>query len=172
MLKKVLISAMGLTLATTSLAEEFLFVGQTQQLTLQPSGVGACPPPCGWPKAAKDGIESVCISNAGGCQIATVKVIKDFLANGDAATRTFEARTGEWGGLLLPVTGQPLLVYRNNGGTWWAPVVERDGKQFVDQKKMHGVGDEGKRLREHDDKALEPIDLVVERIKAGKFFAQ
>lgn len=158
----------ALTLAASSYAQDLLFTGQVQQLTHKPSGVGDCPPPCGWPKPPKDGIEMVCISNQGGCQIAEVNVIHDYLANNSARSHTIRARTGEWGGDILPVTAQTILVYSRPGSTRWAPIIERDGKQYVEPKKLQLLNRDGERLRNHDITALEPIEAVIEKIKTGQ----
>jgi hypothetical protein len=162
--------AIGLTLSLGAHchAEEFLFAGQVQQLTYKPSGVGDCPPPCGWPKPAKEGIEMVCITNQGACQIAQIKVIQDYLASNGARSYTIEARTGEWGGHILPMTDKTLLIFSRKGGTWWAPIIERDGKQFVEPNKLRMRNRDGERLFNHDIAAQEPIDTVIEKIKAGK----
>lgn len=129
-----LLAAFGLHYAAS--AEQLLFTGQVQSLTLQPSGVGQCAPPCGWPeKQPANGLQKICITNQGGCQIASIKVLVDHLGRDEDKVMEFTSRTGEWGKLNFPVTRDPILVYAHEGKPNWLPLVERDGTTYVDEPK-------------------------------------
>jgi hypothetical protein len=164
--KNVLIFLFGLVIAMNSHADEFLFAGQVQQLTFKPSGLNDCPPPCGWPKPPKEGIESVCISNMGGCQIAEIKVIKDYLGNANAALQTIHARTGEWGDFVLPVRVETILIHAKDGSTRWAPIVERDGKLLVEPGKLSMGRASYETKYKLNPNALVPVEDALEQIRA------
>ncbi|MYN05192.1 hypothetical protein GTP41_24150 [Pseudoduganella sp. DS3] len=122
----------ALSLPFTATAERLLFTGQVQSITLQPSGVGQCSLPCGAPKTPVNGIRSVCVSNAGGCQNAAVKVLTDHLGgHNEGKVLEFASRTGEWGGLTFPNEPEPILVFAHEGQPRWLPLVERDGVSYV-----------------------------------------
>ncbi len=122
-----------LCLTFNATAEPLLFTGQVQSITLQPSGVGQCSLPCGAPKPPVNGIQSICISNMGGCQNAIVKVLTDHLGGGaEGKELAFASRTGEWGKLNFPNMAEPILVYSRGGQPRWHPLVEREGTSYVD----------------------------------------
>lgn len=113
-------------------AETLLFTGQVQSITLQPSGVGQCSLPCGVPKPPVNGIQSVCVSNMGGCQNAVVKVLTDHLdSRNEGKIFEFASRIGEWGRLNFPNMPEPILVYARDGQPRWLPIEERAGKSYV-----------------------------------------
>jgi hypothetical protein len=76
------------------------------------------------------------------------------------ATRTFTARVGEWG-LDLPAAGKPVVVSEEAGKVVWSPIVERDGKMFVDPKRLPGLG--GVATAAKGDSALVALDEVLAR---------
>ncbi|WP_342120027.1 hypothetical protein [Pseudoduganella sp. OTU4001] len=120
----------------SALAETLLFTGQVQSITIQPSGVGLCAPPCGWPeKAPKNGIQTVCITNQGACQNASIKVLTDHLGRSDGQVKEFGSRTGEWGGYKFPLKAEPILVIARDGASTWLPLIERDGITYVEEQE-------------------------------------
>lgn len=115
------------------LAEERLFTGQVQSITLQPPGVGQCSQPCPpVPEPTrKDEPRHVCVSNGGDCQTAVVRILVDHRGKEQGKELEFPSRTGEWGHLNFPVTEEPILVYTLNGQAAWAKIVEGAGQVFI-----------------------------------------
>jgi hypothetical protein len=129
-----LLAAIGIQ--HTASAEQLLFTGQVQSITLQPSGIGQCAPPCGWPeKQTANGLQRVCITNMGGCQNVSIMVLTDHLGRDDGKVMEFASRYGEWGRLSFPNTPEPILVYAHDGKPQWARLAERDGTTYVDEPK-------------------------------------
>jgi hypothetical protein len=131
----------GALLAAAShsvVAEERLFTGQVQSITLQPSGVGQCSQPCPPPAEPprRNELQRVCISNMGGCQKAVVKILVDHLGTEQGKELEFPSRTGEWGELNFPVTDDPILVYAFNGRATWTHIVERAGQVYVNPQVL------------------------------------
>lgn len=130
-MKKLFLATL-IVLPLSAASEPLLFTGQVQSITLEPSGVGQCSLPCGAPKPPVDGIQSICISNAGGCQKAMVKILTDHLGGrSEGEVLEFASRTGEWGRLNFPNAPEPILVYAREGHPRWLPLVERNGKSYV-----------------------------------------
>jgi hypothetical protein len=169
MLKLLFMSALSLTLTTPCAAEELLFTAQVQKLTLQPSGVGDCPPPCPAVKATDaDGRVSVCVTNAGGCQTAEVKLVSDYIGTRKAGMHVFKSRTGEWGQLNFPNTPELILVHAVDGKTTWAPLSVRDGKTYFKATAMRQVGPVPVQSLAPDADGLVPVEVLIERVRSGK----
>lgn len=119
-------------------AQDVLLTAHVQRVILQPSGTENCPPAC--PATAQaGGVQTVCVSNTGGCQTMEVRV--DHVYRGDDAgpTRQFTSRIGEWGP-SFPVTEKQILVSEEGGNVHWSPVTEKDGKLFIDPKRLPRTG--------------------------------
>lgn len=165
MMKLLSIAAMSLALSAPAGAAELLFAGQVQQLTLQPSGVSDCPPVCPintGPDAY--GVSHVCVSNAGGCQTATVKVVTDYLATSETPLLSFKSRTGEWGKLNFPVREELVLVHAVDGVTTWAPLLMREGKAYFKAADMREINRVPVRSLARDADGLVPVELLVAAI--------
>lgn len=168
MMKLLPLAVLSLTLSAPAVATELLFAGQVQQLTLQPSGVGDCPPMC--PTDAgpdKNGVRHVCVSNAGGCQIADIKVVTDYLASSETPLQSFKSRTGEWGQLNFPVSEKLILVHAVDGVATWAPLTIRDGKTYFKAADMREINRVPVRSLARDDDGLVPVELLVAAIHAA-----
>ena len=122
-----------LMFSQAAFAEELLFTGQVQSITLQPSGVGQCRRAC---DDTPPGM--VCISNQGGCQDAVLMVLTDHLGSRNGATLRFASRTDEWGRLNFPDEETPILVYAKDGQATWAPLTVRHNKAYFKADAMRG----------------------------------
>ncbi|OEZ57735.1 hypothetical protein [Duganella sp. HH105] len=136
--KLVMVALLGL--CSLASAQDVLLVGHVQRVILQPSGTENCPPPC--PVVAPvqaNGLRTVCVYNGGGCQ--TMEVKPDHVYRGDAAGETlqFKSRIGEWGP-SFPVTEQAIVVSQEGGSVSWSFATERDGKLFIDPKRLRSIG--------------------------------
>ena len=120
-----------------------LFTGTVVHQRVTPSGAPGCSPPCpANPPTNANGTTTVCISNAGGCQLADIKVLHDFLGTSDGTMRRIASRTGEWGALHFPDSAAPVLVYVHDDSSSWTPVHVSDGVESFDAtflKRLHGV---------------------------------
>jgi len=132
-MKRLTLLLCSLAFSQAAFAEEWLFTGQVQSITLQPSGLGQCKRAC-----ADTPPGSVCISNEGGCQDAVLKIVEDHLGSRTGETVHFASRTGEWGKLNFPNDDALILVYAKDGHTTWAPLTTRDGKAYFKASAMHG----------------------------------
>jgi hypothetical protein len=130
---RVLITAAFLALSTHAFASGQLFSGIVERQTVQAAGTPDCARPCpvlSTPLA--DGGARVCISNDGGCQVAEIKVLHDFLGSDAGATRRIASRTGEFGELNFPSTKDAILVQVIGVASHWAPLYTHDGVESVD----------------------------------------
>ncbi|MFZ4876786.1 hypothetical protein ACL9RI_17030 [Janthinobacterium sp. Mn2066] len=167
-MKLLSLATLSLALAAPAGATELLFAGQVQQLTLQPSGVGDCPPMCPADTGPdKNGVSHVCVSNAGGCQTATVKVVTDYLATSETPLLSFKSRTGEWGKLNFPVKEELILVHAVDGVATWAPLLMRDGKAYFKAADMREINRVPVHALAKDGDGLVPLDQLVAAIHAA-----
>lgn len=120
-------------LSANAFAADMLFSGTVQRQVVTPSGTPDCARPCPAENVINaDGTTRICISNAGGCQLAEIKVQHDFLGNDDGALKRIASRTGEWGKLHFPDSTAPVLVYVRDDSSIWTPIHVRDGVESVD----------------------------------------
>lgn len=134
-MKSALLAALLLGASPLAPAEAQLLLGHVQRLNLEPSGTPNCPLIC--PEMVierADGSRAVCMSRNGACETMDFKV-DQVLAGESGAARQFKARSGEFGPFFAAASG-PILVIEEAGRVGWAAVVERDGKQFVDPKRL------------------------------------
>ncbi|RFP15989.1 hypothetical protein D0T23_08815 [Duganella sp. BJB475] len=76
--------------------------------------------------------------NGGGCE--TLEVKADHVYRGEAGdgTRQFKSRIGEWGP-RFPVTEELIVVSEEAGSVSWSPATERDGRIFIDPKRLRSI---------------------------------
>jgi len=120
-------------------AQDVLLAGHVQRVILQPSGSENCPRPC--PAVAPlqpNGSRTVCVYNGGGCETLEVKVDQVYRGEAGGGTRQFKSRIGEWGP-KFPVTEQQIVVSEEAGLVSWSPVTERDGRLFIDPKRLRSI---------------------------------
>jgi hypothetical protein len=135
MMKSALLAAILLGACPLASAEAQLLLGHVQRLTLEPSGTPNCPPICpALITENADGSRTVCMSRNGACETMDFKVDQVLAGESDAA-RQFKARSGEFGPFFAAARG-PVLVIEEAGRVSWAALIERDGKQFIDPKRL------------------------------------
>lgn len=147
-------------------AQDVLLIGRVQRVILQPSGTENCPPPC--PAKANvrpDGTQTVCVSNQGGCETMEVKVDHIYRGVAGAGARHFKSRIGEFGP-SFPVTEKPILVSEEAGKVSWSPVIEKDGRIFIDPKRLRSIG--GIPTSAKDDGQIVELDEVLARTGTGR----
>jgi hypothetical protein len=135
MMKSILIAAILLGACALARAEERMLLGHVQRLTLEPAGTGSCQRQC--PALAAehaDGSRTVCVSPNAACETMEFKV-DQALVGESGATRQFKTRGGEFGPFFQAVS-VPVLVTEEAGSVHWAPVIEQEGKQFIDPKRL------------------------------------
>lgn len=121
-------------------AQHVVLIGHVKRVILQPSGTKDCPPPC--PAVAtvhSNGMQQVCISNGGGCQTMEVEVDNVYRGGAIGRIRQFKTRIGEWGP-SFPVTDKQIVVSEEAGNVSWSLATVRDGRVFVDPKRLRSVG--------------------------------
>jgi hypothetical protein len=143
-------------------AAEILLAGHVQRVILQPSGTPDCPPPCS-DKTLPDGSRVVCVTNQGGCQAMEMKVDQVFLGQA-GATHTFRSRIGEWGP-SFPVTTQQIVVRQEGKNVWWSPATLRDGRIYIDPKRLRTIGGVAT-AADGSDSELVALDEVLGRVNA------
>ena len=130
---RVLLTSAVFAIAGYAGATELLFSGIVQRQTMVASGTPDCARPCpASPGPDADGITHVCISNAGGCQVAEITVLHDYLGTSGHATERFKTRTGEFGGLNFPDTTTTILVHAVDGDARWTMLASQDGVDVID----------------------------------------
>jgi hypothetical protein len=135
MMKSALLAAILLGAGPLASAEANLLLGHVQRLTLEPSGTPNCPPICpALITENADGSRTVCMSRNGACETMEFKVDQPLVGE-SAVTRQFKARSGEFGPYFAAASG-PVVVVEEAGRVGWAAVIERDGKQVVDPKRL------------------------------------
>lgn len=143
-------------------AQDVVLTGHVQKVTLLPFGVDDCPPPC----PPNDIPGRVCISNAGGCQIMEVNVDKVLL--GEAGpVRIFKTHIGEWGP-TFGVTTSPIVVSEDAGNVSWSEAVMRDGKIYIESKRLRHIGDVNARDLGPDEDDLVSLDAMLERVRKAE----
>ena len=135
------LASLLLFFSSSALAADAIVSGRVQRVILQPSGTDDCPPPCPPPPAHADGLQTVCISNGGGCQSMEVEV--DHVYSGEAGEagkrrRLFKTRIGEWGP-TFSATSQQIVVSQTRNSVTWSPVTLRDGRAFVDPQRLRSM---------------------------------
>jgi hypothetical protein len=150
----------SLVFSQAAFAEELLFTGQVQSISIQPSGVGQCRQAC-----ADTPPGMVCVSNQGGCQDAELKVLKDHLGSRNGATLHFASRTGEWGRLNFPDSGRPILVYAKDGQATWAPLTLHGDKAYFQPNEMHGEIRQVAQAFMQDEGGEVALDQLIEKLR-------
>jgi hypothetical protein len=159
--KSKLIAAALLAACSIASAQDVVLLGHVQRVILQPSGAENCPPTCpAVATAGADGTREVCISNAGGCQ--TMEVAVDSVYRGEAIgrIRQFKTRIGEWGP-SFPVTEKQIVVSEHAGNVFWSLATVRDGRIYVDPKRLRSVS--GVPILAAGDGDLMALDEVLAR---------
>ena len=135
-----LLAAALLSAGSIATAQDVVLLGRVQQVVLQPFGTENCPPPCSAVATVQpDGSQRVCISNAGGCQSMEVAVDTIYRGGGGERTRRFKSSIGEWGP-SFPVTRKQIVVSEEGGSVFWSFATVREGRIYVDPKKLGSVG--------------------------------
>lgn len=135
MMKSTLIAALLLGACRLGSAQDLMLLGQVQRLTLEPVGTEHCRALCPALIAERpDGSRTLCFSRNAPCETMELKV--DQVLVGEAgAMRQFKTRGGEFGPFFHAVS-VPVLVTEEANGVHWAPVIERDGKRFIDPRRL------------------------------------
>lgn len=148
-------------ISSVASAQDVLLAGHVQKVILQALGTDNCPSACPAPDTGRaDGRQTVCISNMGGCQTMEVKVDRVYRGADPGTTRQFRSRIGEWGPSLL-VTKEQIVVSEEHGNVPWSPVTEKDGKIFIDPKRLRKIG--GVTASDKGDSGLVASDEVLAR---------
>lgn len=138
--KSLLLATSLLAACAIAAADDVVLVGHVQRVILQPSGTEDCPPPCPVvPLVHPNGMQDVCISNGGGCQTMVVEVDKVYRGEAVGSLRQFKTRIGEWGP-NFPVTEKQIVVSEHAGNVFWSLATVRDGRIYVDPKRLRSVG--------------------------------
>jgi hypothetical protein len=161
MMKSTLLAAILLGAFPLASAEGSLLLGHIQRVIHEPSGTGSCRVQCpALITENADGSRTLCYSRNTACETMDFKV--DQVLVGEAgATRQFKARGGEFGPFFHAVSGE-VLVSEEAGSVHWAQVIERDGKKFIDPKRLWKFG--GVSTSAPGDGELVPLDEVLARI--------
>lgn len=145
-------------------AQDVLLAGHVQRVILEPPITEECPPPCPLPLVRPDGSTTVCITNMGGCESMEVKIDQVFLGDASGATRTFTSRISEWGP-GFPVTSKQIIISEKAGSVWWSYATVRDGKTYIDPKRLRMIGDISASVVAPDDDGLVALDALLERVR-------
>jgi hypothetical protein len=160
-MKSVPTAALLLGICSIASAQDVLLAGHVQRVILQPVGTENCPKLCpAMSTKHADGTTTICISNAGDCETMDVKVDQVYAGQADAV-RQFKGRSGEFG-RRFPVTDQQVIVSEQAGAVQLAVVTERDGKQFIDPKRLWKFN--GLTASRAGDDAIVPLDEVLARL--------
>lgn len=147
-------------------AQDVLLTAHVQRVILQPPGTENCPPSCPAKTATRpDGSQTICVSNMGGCQTMEVKVDRVYRGADQGETRQFKSRIGEWGP-SFPVTEKQIVVSEEGGNVFWSPATERDGKIFIDPKRLAKIG--GVPTSDKGDSGLVALDEVLARSNTAR----
>jgi hypothetical protein len=161
MIRSSLTAALLLGACALASAEDVLLSGHVQRVILQPSGTENCPPLCpAMVTRHPDGTTTVCISNTGGRETMEVKVDQVYAGRADTVQQ-FRNRIGEFGPRFT-ATSQPVIVSQEGNVVNLALVTERDGKQFIDPKRLWKFG--GLAASSPDDGPLVDLDVVLARL--------
>jgi|GEM_PF-6889899 len=140
---------------TLAPADELLVSGRVESILLLPSGSS---------KNA-DGSQQVSISNAGGCQQATIKVSHTLLGKPQPATITIATRLGEWGRPSLPLQAGDILIYADAGTLRWSELAQKNGVAFFESKPFKTVGGVQIATLPHDGDGDIPLASLVDQLK-------
>lgn len=146
-------------------AQDVLLTGHVQRVILQPSGTENCPRPCPVATVRPNEMTRVCIWNGGGCETMEVKVDRVYRGEAGEQTRQFKSRIGEWGP-RFPVTEAKIVVSEEAGNVFWSHATVREGKIFIDPKRLRSVG--GVPTSVAGDGELVALDEVLARSGAGR----
>jgi len=149
---------------TLAPADELLVSGRVESILLLPSGSEHCPNLSGSSKNA-DGSQQVSISNAGGCQQATIKVSHTLLGKPQPATITIATRLGEWGRPSLPLQAGDILIYADAGTLRWSELAQKNGVAFFESKPFKTVGGVQIATLPHDGDGDIPLASLVDQLK-------
>ena len=94
-----------------------------------------------------------------------VKVDRVFRGVAQGSMRQFSSRIGEWGP-SFPVTSKKIVVSEEAGKGFWSFATERDGKIFIDPKRLRSIG--GIQTSSVGDGELVALDEVLARSGSGR----
>ena len=140
---------------TLAPADELLVSGRVESILLLPSGSS---------KNA-DGSQQVSISNAGGCQQATIKVSHTLLGKPQPATIIIATRLGEWGRPSLPLQAGDILIHADAGTLRWSELAQKNGVAFFESKPFKTVGGVQIATLPHDGDGDIPLASLVDQLK-------
>jgi hypothetical protein len=161
MMKSTLIAALLLGACPLASAGSQMLLGHVQRLTLEPSGTPNCPPTCpAMVTEHADGSRTVCMSRNGACETMDFKVDQVLVGESDAI-RQFKARSGEFGPFFQAARG-PVLVIEEEGRVGWAAILDREGKQFIDPRRLWKF--KGMPASRPGDAELVELDAVLARL--------
>lgn len=166
MLRPTALAAALILSCAPAFAQQALVAGTIQKVSYEPRGSDECPEPCPAVTPRADGLTTVCISNAGGCESVELKVEQDVTGQSPRGSlrRFGKKRIGEWGP-VFPVTAKLIAVHQHDQSLSWTPAVLRDGRVYV-------LRDSFKRLWNQDtpewiqadDPALVPLEAEAVRL--------
>lgn len=170
MLKLLVATVLALGGHATAVADELLFAGRVEQLTLHPYLSEQCPERCprGVVAPAPNGMQSVCIPLRGHCQTVTVKVETVYVGSSSEATQTFKSITGEFNQLQFPASHELILVHADKGVSSWSRLSNRDGKLYLKPPYLHKVGGVLLRSLAKDANNEIALDDLLERVSAAQ----
>ena len=129
---RIALAAAFLALSIHAGATELLFAGVVERQVVTSSGTPDCALPCPANSAPDaNGMIHVCVSNAGGCQVAEITVLHDYLGTASNRIESFNSRTGEFGRLNFPDSTTPILIHAVDGAATWTGLSTHDGIETI-----------------------------------------
>ncbi|HEX8611392.1 MAG TPA: hypothetical protein VF800_08915 [Telluria sp.] len=153
-----------LALASQASAQDVLLAGKAQRVVLLAYGAQGCPDPCEARKPSSADTQWVCLNNGGGCESMEVKVEQVLLGEAGVTTRVFKQGIGEWGPRFTDWRGQ-VIVNQEGGTISWSPAHLRDGKIYIESKKLRSIRNVKTSDLGPDDDDLVALDAVLERVR-------
>ncbi len=92
-----------------------------------------------------------------------VKVDRVYRGVAQDKIRQFKSRIGEWGP-SFPNTSRKIVVSETAGDIYWSLATERDGKIFIDPKRLRKIG--GIETSSTGDSELVALDDVLRKLGA------
>lgn len=151
-----------LACAAQASAQDVLLAGKAQSVILLAYGAQECPDPCA-ARAPQDGRPWVCINNGGGCESMEVQVNQVFLGEAGGTNRVFKKEIGEWGPSFTDWRGK-VVVSQEGDRISWSPAHVRDGKIYIESKKLRSIRNVKTSELGPDAGDLVALDAVLDRV--------
>jgi hypothetical protein len=151
--------------AGAALAQNTIVLGEVDKLEFVKEGTEHCPVTCPEPAPVKNGMQTVCLSRHGDCQLVSLRVIEVLAGADPGPTVTGKAKLGEFNRPTIPLETREVIAEINQQGyaTYIGATYSPDGILLMPKSwaKVNGI-DLVPMKNEH---GMVPLERLRERLR-------